>query len=726
MIPSRAQAPDQPLSPDQVRGALETILQSDAFLSSPRASQFLRYIVERSLGEQHESLKEFTIGLDVFGRPASFDPRTDTIVRVQARRLRKRLEDYYANQGASDAIVIELPKGSYVPSFHSREGARVDRRIGLLGNIGGPRRRWWIGLAAGALAAVLLVWPGLHSPAASSLPRSRAADRVEAAVASGPLSVPLTSFGGYEGQPDLSPDAEKLAFVWDGEQGDNLDIYIKPLSGDTLERLTHHPGPECCPAWSPDGRRIALLRPAASGADLVVISVPGHEERTLARLSELGHQISWSPDGRFLAVEDHPEGEPQGIFLVSSSGATKRRITEAPRGLSDAWPAFSPDARALAFARGSNGHVVHTLELASDGTPSGAPKRHTAVAMIGGLDWTPDGRDLVFGLYTEEVGWRLWKVRAGVQGETAVPLRYLGWQPSFGRRPLSSKARLVYAAASDDKNIYRAPGPGASAAQGAPQRIVGSSRNDTAPRVSPAGDKIVYVSGRSGHMEVWTSGIDGSSPRQITFSGRTEVGSPSWSPDGRFIGFNGFLNGAGDVYVVEAGGGIAQRRTTHPSTEGGVSWSRDGRWLYFVSDRTGSSEIYKKPAGGGETIRVTANGGHQAVESPDGKWLYYSKSVKRPGTPESLPGDGEPGIFRIPVTGGAEERVLEEGVCGRWALSRTGIYLLGSAGGRAPSIDFYSYGAWQRKTLVTFPKHARFGIANSLTVSEDDSWIIYA
>lgn len=510
------------------------------------------------------------------------------------------------------------------------------------------------------------------------------------------------------------------------------EVYVKPIGADELVRLTDDPAPECCPSWSPDGRRIAFLRPRQTGAELILVPSSGGPEHTVGRLSAVGHKPCWSPNGEYIAVEDRLPGETRRIFLVSSATGEKRPVTNPPDGVSDGWPAFSPDGRTLAFARGNHQFAVYTVALARDGAPAAKPQRVTReLYSLGGLDWTPDGRDLVFGAYTEEVGWRLWKIRAGTKGTRPAPLPMRGWQPTFARRPPGSETRLAYVATFDDKNIYRVAGPDVRettlSAEPAPERIVDSSRTDTAPRLSAAADKVVFVSGRSGHSEVWTVDADGSNPLQITRSGRSEVGSPSWSPDGRLIAFNGMPENNIDVYVVEAGGGVPRRLTIAPSNEGGAAWSRDGSWIYFMSDQTGRPEIWKMPPEGGQALQVTRNGGHQAVESPDGKWLYYSKSIKRPGMPESLPGEGAPGVFRMPVAGGEEEQVLEEGVYGRWALSRSGIYQLRSATeDRMPSIEWFRYDTWERKTLKTFPKHARFGMANSLTVASDDRWIVYA
>jgi TolB-like protein len=97
---------------------LSRVLASPTFAASSRHRDFLRYVVSRQLTEPEAELKELTLALDVFGRnPADYDPRLDTIVRVEARRLRARLEQYYAGDGAANPIRIDLPKGSYSPVF---------------------------------------------------------------------------------------------------------------------------------------------------------------------------------------------------------------------------------------------------------------------------------------------------------------------------------------------------------------------------------------------------------------------------------------------------------------------------------------------------------------------------------------------------------------------------------------------------------------------------------
>lgn len=98
---------------------LARILASREFRDSPRMCRFLRFVVERTLAGEGSSLKEYLIGVEVFDRKDTYDPRVDPIVRVEARRLRAKLKAYYHEDGNSDPIVIELPTGKYTPTFRN-------------------------------------------------------------------------------------------------------------------------------------------------------------------------------------------------------------------------------------------------------------------------------------------------------------------------------------------------------------------------------------------------------------------------------------------------------------------------------------------------------------------------------------------------------------------------------------------------------------------------------
>src|SRR5262249_2177557 len=93
------------------------------FAHSERLRNFLRFTVESVIDNRGCNLKEYTIGLEVYGKDSSFDPRIDPIVRVDACRLRKKLREYYSKEGLNDALMIRLRTGTYVPEFNPAEDA---------------------------------------------------------------------------------------------------------------------------------------------------------------------------------------------------------------------------------------------------------------------------------------------------------------------------------------------------------------------------------------------------------------------------------------------------------------------------------------------------------------------------------------------------------------------------------------------------------------------------
>ena len=112
-------------SAEEILAGLERLLASESFAASAQLSRFLRYVVENGLPGMVTQLKESVIGVAVFHRGAAYDPKTDPVVRVEARRLRARLEEYYSGAGAGEPVRISLPKGGYVPAFELMAATEV-------------------------------------------------------------------------------------------------------------------------------------------------------------------------------------------------------------------------------------------------------------------------------------------------------------------------------------------------------------------------------------------------------------------------------------------------------------------------------------------------------------------------------------------------------------------------------------------------------------------------
>lgn len=170
------------LDPDRLRAELDRVTASAGFRESPSLSSLLQFVVSRELEGRGGEVKESTIAIEVFGRGADFDGRLDNSVRVNASRLRSKLAAYYADEGRGDEVVIEIPRGSYVPQFTLRSTEPI-AEAGAVPSVAAPVRergrlygwKWAAGVAAlVAVAAFLSYWAGVRSAAPELHPAVRA------------------------------------------------------------------------------------------------------------------------------------------------------------------------------------------------------------------------------------------------------------------------------------------------------------------------------------------------------------------------------------------------------------------------------------------------------------------------------------------------------------------------------------------------------------------------
>lgn len=257
-----------PISGDSIRVHLEKILASPRFANSGRLTRFLRFSVEEALAGRAENLKEYTLALEVFDKAASHDPGADPIVRVEARRLRARLKEYYETEGRGDSIRIDIPKGAYIPIFQRVASPAL------------PWRSITLGIATAVLIAVLLAWWRHFRETPHELALKR-----------------LSYIAGLTTQPALSPDGRLLAYASDRGGGGDLEIWVQPITGGDPLRLTHIPADDHEPAFSPDSTRIAF-RSERNGGGVFIVPAQGGEVRQLA---EHGRNPRFSPDGNWVA-----------------------------------------------------------------------------------------------------------------------------------------------------------------------------------------------------------------------------------------------------------------------------------------------------------------------------------------------------------------------------------------------------------------------------------------
>jgi len=600
-------------------------------------------------------------------------------------------------------------------------------------------RRWLIALAgvlfAGALVGVL-IWMG--------------EDRGRGALSGSESATPLTAFPGSETHPALSPNGQQVAFAWRAPDSLHTSIYImqegagEPLQVSTGTARDHGP------TWSPDGRFLAYVRTSDTLTQVVSAPSIGGSARPRAMFVRRNiHSIAWSPDttrqSLVLSAEQRPH-QAYGLYVRPVEDDTLRRLTAPPLwSVGDHSPAVSPDGSTVAFVRDIVPGVGDLYTLPIEG---GEPEPLTRDSMaIDGVAWTPDGGRLLLAARRAGVA-GLWRVdRSGgdlelmLRANEGISFRH----PSMAR----SNGRLVYAQQSSQVDIWTFPTDPQATAGEAP--IISSTQRDARPSIRPDGERIAFVSHRSGHPEIWTSTTDGSDLSQLTSFEATAIHSVVWSPDGQRLALSAQMAGRTDLYTVSTTGSGATRLTESEGEHLSPHWSRDGASIYFASNRTGAWDIWRQPVDGGPAVQITRGGGVAAQESPDADALYFVRpdtagiwtapldtarfpiavaSTDASAQPDSLiPGAGARPASRqadsVDDAGRTYRRVVDGFLPihrDEWWVQSNGIYYRTQHDGTA-TIRHQAFGAETERTLHRFDDPLS---GQSFAIAPDGSWLAIA
>jgi Tol biopolymer transport system component/DNA-binding winged helix-turn-helix (wHTH) protein len=529
--------------------------------------------------------------------------------------------------------------------------------------------------AALATTALLLRAPSSGPAIAASTPGA------EGMRLSTITPTPLTFDGGPKGYPQLSPDAQKIAFAWNGEQPGNQDIYIKVIGSDTRSlRVTNHAAAENFPVWSPNGDRLAFIRIEDGRTSIHTVPWTGGESTKIVdvvgRPFHLNYPIttpSWSPDGRYLLYGERPPDAPARVVRLDLNTREKRELT-VPSTRTDAVgdfaPSVSPDGRNVAFVRGSGSFInldIWVMDL--DGRNV---RRLTDLRMyeVDGIAWTPDGRELLF-----TAGDRFKHSAYSIDLGTGIarPLAGLG---ENDRWPSVARERLVFARMNwPELRLWQAAPRSATERSGRDFGIDGVKLT-----FSPADGRMAWHSRQSGSVQIWIADPAGTNAHMLT--AMTDAWDPQWSPDGRLIAFWSYEHeGQSDIYFVDPDTRHVLRRTTHTADDMNPTFSSDGRWVYFCSTRDGTPQIYRMPVEGAEHAEpVTREGGCFASASRDGRYLYYEQFDPGLGFPIRTP------VWRLELGSDAPPDEVLPGwprAERSWVLADGGIYQLVPGGGLA-------------------------------------------
>jgi hypothetical protein len=308
---------------------IDKLIKSHSLRSSESLCRLLRYLAEHSLDHPGIALKEYQIATEVLGRPAGFDPQSDSTVRVQAGRLRVKLAEYYAHEGAADPILVEIPKGSYALTFQLRTG-----KVGvptLAPQVVEPPerkeeapragRRWVIGVA---VLAVLLI-ASLSTTAVLLFQRAHTASSSQSVPVAfqifwnrfltGPQQPwVIFSNGSFVGRPEtgmryFNPSSDTRAFILDHYTGVGEVLAIHQL--DRVFDLLNRPIRVKRGALFSldDAKNNDLIFVGSPSENLTLLDIPGTQEFVFRRLD------SGPRKGDLGVLNVHPlSGEPK-IFL---------------------------------------------------------------------------------------------------------------------------------------------------------------------------------------------------------------------------------------------------------------------------------------------------------------------------------------------------------------------------------------------------------------------------
>ena len=588
------------------------MLRSRSFCNSRDLTRFLRWIVERKLAGETDRLKEQVIGVEVFGRPADFNPAADTIVRTQASNLRKKLAAYYQTDGLSDEVLILLPPRGYVPRIEHRASVQEAHPAFW-------RRRLWplvfgvLAIIALAISAVVFWWyPKPH------------------------WTVQRLTFDSQSSLPAISRDGRFVAYSSSRADQANRDLWWHPLDSSGRRRLTSHPAIDTAPDISPDGSMV-VFRSWRDDGGIYVMPASGGAERLLARR---GFAPRFSPDGAWIAYAAATGKGPSSIFIIRPSGGQPHNILADSKGA--LYPLWTRDGKRII-------HIGLLHDGAWDGkeeeydwfitdvdTESPASGRSVPMGVSAALrrqgfpgvssltipmDW--NGNAILFNFKNQRIS-ELWQLP--ISPETWKPAGpatklLLGPELQYARSASVGGATILVAATDrQTSDLWSVPLSGGEPRQVTRDDSLRQGMAGTVPRITADGNRLIFPSERSGNLELWLKDLTAGNATRLT-SGPGAKDRPAMTPDGTTVAWNQGDRGSRSLHVMGIRTGTPRRVCNgcgelvdiSSDARSALTISR-GRLLRISLADGPPSEILNNPA-------ITPV---HASFSPDVKWIVFA------------------------------------------------------------------------------------------------------
>ena len=412
--------------------------------------------------------------------------------------------------------------------------------------------------------------------------------------------------------PAFSPDGQWIALSAQDENG-FFRLWKVPARGGTPQQFSFGEGgfQDEFPQWSPDGKRIAFISNRGGETHIWTLLVAGGDPQRLSAeaLNLKGYSVSpsWSPDGEYIAYNARVDDNVD-IYMMPAAGGAARRITRSPTR--DVFPSFSPDGKELVFASapGTEEILRHperfTLWTAS---VEGGTARRLGIVPHPSLwgRFSPDGRWLAYQTRQGSSVWAdLWIV--STRGGDPIPVATLEGQGGYVPQWSPDGLRIAYTSGGVlNSNLVVVPVAG-----GEPTVLVEDDNFFIAPSFSPDGRRIAYTQNLIRHsesgMQILEVSLDDGHIRPL-INGPGQNWAPRFSPDGNWLAFVSDRGGADNIWIAPADGGEAEPLTLGADSKHSPAWSSDGERIAFVAMKRGAniSQIWTVEAAGGRPVRLT-------------------------------------------------------------------------------------------------------------------------
>jgi Tol biopolymer transport system component len=475
-----------------------------------------------------------------------------------------------------------------------------------------------------------------------------------------PVRVPklsqITFSESIEQYPAWSPNGNELAFS--REEIGIRSIFLKDVLSGEERQITSGAFDDIQASWAPDGRSVLFVRSKLPGrklepGDVFGLFLDGDiwsvdvETQKETLLIQNAFNPEYSPDGKQIAFDASWAG-PRRIWAVDHRGQNPKQWTsDSSEGINHVRPRWSPDGTRIVFQNIERTKFdIRVFDLA---TSNSVWVTNDAVQDLNPV-WSPSGEFIYFSSYRGG-GINIWRaaISADLSNVGAPQQLTIGAGQDVEIAISRDSKRLAFSILRQNANIWKLPVvPETGRADGPPQQVVATTREDSRGAWSPDGNMIAFNSDRTGEMNLWLLELESGRSRQITKGSGGDY-QANWSPDGKRLAFFSSRAGTADVWSVDIETGALEQLTSSESVNVNPFFSPDGTLIAYNSDQTGRPEVWVMNADGSGQRQLSNSGvmGHFMRWSREGDAVIYRS-----------PRAGDAGTVKLHLDG--NETVLAE------------------------------------------------------------------